>query len=78
MPSLDMTMTTEELPTVLDRAMANDSESCARDGSVRGLIPDPVEKATGTSTSEGVAADPDGNIYSAEVELRAVKKYVRK
>jgi streptogramin lyase len=49
----------------------------ARDGSVTALIPDPVEKATGTSAAEGVAADPDGNIYGAEVGPRAVKKYVR-
>src|SRR6202049_3376034 len=49
----------------------------AKDGSVTGLIPDPVEKATGTSAAEGVAADPDGNIYGAEVGPRAVKKYVR-
>jgi streptogramin lyase len=50
----------------------------ARDGSVTALIPDPVEKATGTSAAEGVAADPDGNIYGAEVGPRAVKKYVKK
>jgi streptogramin lyase len=49
----------------------------ARDGSVTALIPDPVEKATGTSAAEGVAADPDGNIYGAEVGPRAVKKYVK-
>jgi streptogramin lyase len=49
----------------------------AKDGSVTGFIPDPVEKATGTSAAEGVAADPDGNIYGAEVGPRAVKKYVR-
>ena len=49
----------------------------ARDGSVTAFIPDPVEKATGTSAAEGVAADADGNIYGAEVGPKAVKKYVR-
>jgi streptogramin lyase len=49
----------------------------ARDGSVTAFIPDPVEKATGTSAAEGVAADADGNIYGAEVGPKGVKKYVR-
>jgi streptogramin lyase len=49
----------------------------AKNGSVTGFIPDPVEKATGTSAAEGVAADRDGNIYGAEVGPRAVKKYVK-
>jgi streptogramin lyase len=49
----------------------------ARDGSVTAFIPDPVEKTTGTSAAEGVAADVDGNIYGAEVGPKAVKKYVR-
>jgi streptogramin lyase len=49
----------------------------ARDGSVTAFIPDPVEKATGTSAAEGVAADADGNIYGAEVGPKAVKKYVK-
>ncbi len=31
------------------------------------FIPDPVEKTTGTSAAEGVAADAMGNIYGAEV-----------
>ena len=48
----------------------------ARDGSVTAFIPDPVDKATGTSAAEGVAADADGNIYGAEVGPKAVKKYV--
>ena len=39
----------------------------ARDGSVRAFIPDPVEKATNTSSAEGVAVDAKGNIYGAEV-----------
>ena len=50
----------------------------AKDGKVTAFIPDPVEKATGTSAAEGVAADAAGNIYGAEVGPRAVKKYVRK
>ena len=48
----------------------------ARDGSVKAFIPDPVEKATGTSAAEGVAVDADGNIYGAENGPRDVKKYV--
>jgi streptogramin lyase len=50
----------------------------AKDGSVTAFIPDPVEKATGTSAAEGVAADGQGNIYGAEVGPRALKKYVKK
>ncbi len=50
----------------------------AKDGSVRYFIPDPAEKATGTSAAEGVAADADGNIYGAEVGPRRLMKYVRK
>ncbi len=50
----------------------------AKDGKVTAFIPDPVEKTTGTSAAEGVAADAAGNIYGAEVGPRAVKKYVRK
>jgi streptogramin lyase len=49
----------------------------ARDGSVTAFIPDPVDKATGTSAAEGVAADADGNVYGAEVGPKGVKKYVR-
>ena len=50
----------------------------AKDGKVTAFIPDPVERATGTSAAEGVAADGQGNIYGAEVGPRAVKKYVKK
>ena len=50
----------------------------AKDGKVLYFIPDPVEKATGTSAAEGVAVDAQGNVYGAEVGPRAVKKYVRK
>jgi sugar lactone lactonase YvrE len=48
------------------------------DGKILGFIPDPDEKATGTSAAEGVAVDKDGNIYGAEVGPKAVKKYVKK
>jgi sugar lactone lactonase YvrE len=47
------------------------------DGKVLAFIPDPVEKATGTSDAEGVAVDWDGNIYGAEVGPKDLKKYVR-
>ena len=47
------------------------------DGVVTAFIPDPVEKTTGTSAAEGVAADAMGNIYGAEVGPRRVMKYVK-
>jgi streptogramin lyase len=50
----------------------------ARDGSVTAFIPDPVEKTTGTSAAEGVAADAAGNIFGAEVGPKRLMKYVRK
>ena len=50
----------------------------ARDGKLLYFIPDPVEKATGTSAAEGVAVDAAGNVYGAEVGPRGVKKYVKK
>ena len=49
----------------------------AKDGSVKYFIPDPNQHATGTSSAEGIAVDPDGNIYGAEVGQKDVKKYVR-
>ena len=49
-----------------------------KDGKVTAFIPDPDEKATGTSAAEGVVIDSMGNIYGAEVGPRAVKKYVKK
>jgi DNA-binding beta-propeller fold protein YncE len=49
-----------------------------KDGKVIAFIPDPVEKTTGTSAAEGVAADAKGNIYGAEVGPQDVKKYVKK
>jgi sugar lactone lactonase YvrE len=49
-----------------------------KDGKIVAFIPDPDEKATGTSAAEGVAVDSQGNIYGAEVGPKAVKKYVKK
>jgi DNA-binding beta-propeller fold protein YncE len=48
-----------------------------RDGVVTGFIPDPVDKIAGTSAAEGVAADPAGNIYGAEVGPKRLMKYVK-
>jgi hypothetical protein len=50
----------------------------AKDGTVKYFIPDPDEKATGTSAAEGVAVDAQGNIYGAEVGPRRVMKYVKR
>ena len=47
-----------------------------RDGAVVAFIPDPVEKAMGTSAAEGVAADMAGNIYGAEVGPKRLMRYV--
>jgi NHL repeat len=47
------------------------------DGLVTAFIPDPVDKATGTSAAEGVAADVNGNIFGAEVGPKRVNKYVK-
>ena len=47
------------------------------DGVVTGFIPDPVEKATSTSAAEGVAADPAGNVYGAEVGPKRLMKYMK-
>lgn len=49
----------------------------AKTGVVTALIPDPVEKITGTSAAEGVTADAMGNIYGAEVGPKRLMKYVR-
>jgi DNA-binding beta-propeller fold protein YncE len=49
----------------------------ANDGTVTAFIPDPVEKATGTSAAEGVAADAMGNVYGAEVGPKRLMKYVK-
>jgi sugar lactone lactonase YvrE len=50
----------------------------ARDGKVLFFIPDPVDKTTGTSAAEGVAADSMGVIYGAEVGPKGVKRYVKR
>jgi sugar lactone lactonase YvrE len=50
----------------------------AKDGKVVAFIPDPDEKATGTSAAEGVVVDAKGVIYGAEVGPKDVKKYVKK
>src|SRR5437868_5371628 len=49
----------------------------ASDGVVTAFIPDPVEKTTGTSAAEGVAADAAGNVYGAEVGPKRLMKYVK-
>jgi hypothetical protein len=49
----------------------------ASDGSVTAFIPDPAEKATGSSAAEGVAADAMGNIFGAEVGPKRLMKYIR-
>lgn len=63
----------------------------AKDGTVKYFIPDPVEKATNTSSAEGIAVDAKGNIWGAEVgpsgagaygadnaNRSLLKKYVKK
>lgn len=47
------------------------------DVKVIAFIPDPNEKATGTSAAEGVVADAAGNVYGAEVGPKDLKKYVK-
>jgi DNA-binding beta-propeller fold protein YncE len=49
-----------------------------KDGKIVAFIPDPQEKATNTSSAEGIAVDAAGNIYGAEVGQMDVKKYVKK
>jgi DNA-binding beta-propeller fold protein YncE len=53
----------------------------ARTGRVTAFIPDPADANNGlhrsSSGGEGVVADTDGVIYTAEVGPRAVKRYVR-
>ncbi len=48
-----------------------------KDGKVTAFIPDPDPKG-GSSMSEGVAVDHDGNVYGAEVGPKDLKKYVKK
>jgi sugar lactone lactonase YvrE len=54
----------------------------ATDGVVTSFIPDPDTRTrpdfTGTSAAEGIAVDPLGTIYGAEVGPKGVKKYVKK
>jgi streptogramin lyase len=54
----------------------------AKDGSVKYFIPDPNTRMAPdfreTSAGEGVAADSNGNVYSAEVGPKDLKKYVKK
>jgi sugar lactone lactonase YvrE len=47
----------------------------AKDGSVKYFIPDPAQTATNTSAAEGIAVDPAGHIYGAEVGPKALKRY---
>jgi sugar lactone lactonase YvrE len=48
-----------------------------KDGKVIAYIPDPNPRG-GSSSSEGVAVDRQGNVYGAEVGPRDMKKYVKK
>ncbi|MEW6320679.1 MAG: hypothetical protein AB1635_06285 [Acidobacteriota bacterium] len=49
-----------------------------RNARVTAFIPDTAVNPPSTSAGEGVATDAAGNIYSAEVGQRAVKKFVKK
>jgi sugar lactone lactonase YvrE len=49
-----------------------------KDGSVTYFIPDPVDKATTTSSAEGLAVDAKGIIYGAEVGARRLMRYEMK
>jgi DNA-binding beta-propeller fold protein YncE len=49
----------------------------ARTGWVSHFLPDDRANVQGYSGPEGVAVDPDGNIYGAEVTQRRVTKWVR-
>ena len=52
----------------------------AKDGKVTAFIPDttnPIPAGGATSGAEGVAADHQGNVYGAEVQLMDVKKFVK-
>ena len=50
--------------------------SSIKTGTVAAFIPDPDPKG-GSSISEGVAVDHEGNVYGAEVGPRDLKKYVK-
>jgi sugar lactone lactonase YvrE len=47
-----------------------------KDAKVTAFIPDPEPKG-GTSISEGVAVDHEGNVFGAEVGPRDLKRYVK-
>jgi len=51
-----------------------------KDGVVTDFIPDPdsTMETTGTSAGEGVWADGNGAVYSAEVKQKAILKYVKR
>jgi DNA-binding beta-propeller fold protein YncE len=49
-----------------------------RDGAVTAFIPDPVEKARGSSAAEGIAVDSTGNIFGAEVTNKRIVKYMKR
>ena len=49
-----------------------------KDGKIMYFIPDPAQNPPSTSAGEGIAVDAAGNVYSAEVGPRALKKYVKK
>ena len=50
----------------------------AKDGSVRAFIPDPIETANNTSSAEGIAVDPRGVIYGAQVQgPPGLRRYVK-
>jgi NHL repeat len=48
-----------------------------RDGKVTAFIPDTDPKGS-SSAAEGVAVDPEGNVYGAEVGPRDLRKYVKR
>ncbi|MEO8098140.1 MAG: peptidyl-alpha-hydroxyglycine alpha-amidating lyase family protein [Acidobacteriota bacterium] len=50
----------------------------AKTGAVTAFIPDPTPGDGATSSSEGVAADAQGNVFGAEVGSKDVKKYVKR
>ena len=49
-----------------------------KDGKIRYFIPDPSTATSGTLAAEGVAVDPAGNVYGAEVGPAKLQKYVMK
>ena len=49
----------------------------AKDAKVMAFIPIPPPPGAATNAPEGVAADPSGNVYGADVVLKDVRKYVK-